>query len=475
MTATPPNEESHVDMLIRCLNHMDAEAARHTVSVKTEELIRSTGRGLILTQANLTNRDLQGFDLRRANLNRAQLYGTNLSSADLSECSLICPGMERTTLIGTNLSGSYLHALGAQNCNFREADLSAVIDATGSLFHGCSMVDVKMDGAILSGSTFYQCDLSRSSLKETNLQGSVFNECFLDEVIFFGSLVSQLTITKCHMQRSDLTGVVGKGLTLQRLTSSDELQLTHANVPGLSLDTLLGNNIHANHLSAPHANIKNCNLTNAHLLSADLRFSSWNDCNLEKIILRGAKLEGSTFNSCSMVSADMSGVLAENIKILESKLTNATMTGFAGRCATFRDCDLSDSDMSASYLYRAMLTGDPPMSMSMCRVNLQGANLVQAYVAADLSSANLRGANCVYGRLNQAVLRNADLSGVNFYQASLIKTDFTGAKAIGLKPPFFADRCPGLRDAVDGGHDGDLSQYLEDLQQLLRKVGASST
>jgi hypothetical protein len=39
--------------------------------------------------------------------------------------------------MGAKLDFAYMHAMAAQVCNFDDASLRNVIDATGSLFHGC--------------------------------------------------------------------------------------------------------------------------------------------------------------------------------------------------------------------------------------------------------------------------------------------------------------------------------------------------
>jgi hypothetical protein len=99
--------------------------------------------------------------------------------------------------------------------------------------------------------------------------------------------------------------------------------------------------------------------------------------------------------------------------------------------------------------------------MSLANATLTGSNLVQAYIAADLSHASLHHAKCAYARLNQSILEGADLGGIHLYQASLVKTVFEGAKVAGLAPPFFADRCPGLLEAVRASTGGAVRDKLE--------------
>lgn len=217
--------------LLRHLAAADEElrpALLKHVSEVTQGLIDTTGRGMDLTEADLSNLDLRRVDLRRATLNRALLHGTRLQEADLSEVSMVCPGMERTNLTGASLRSAYVHALAAQTCVFDGADLTGLRDATGTLFHGCSMRGTHLDDGHLSGSSFYQCDLSDASMRNMNLQGALISECLLDSAALDGSCVDQLSVTKSSLRDTSLRSVAGHGLALQRLTAADGLVLADA-------------------------------------------------------------------------------------------------------------------------------------------------------------------------------------------------------------------------------------------------------
>lgn len=358
------------------------------VGEQTRLALERTGRGLDLTGADLSGLDFTGCDLRSAIFNRAQLHGTKFVSANLSDATLICPGMERTDFTRANLSGAYIHALAAQVCKFDYADLSYLLDATGSLFHGCSMRNAQIRGSQLAGSMFYQCHLTNAFLDGSELQGAAINECDLSDASFAGASVSQLTITKCAMRDADFRQACGEGLTIHRSTSADGMLFGDAKLPALRLVRVNGR-------------------------------------------------------------IDASGASAENFSAVECGLRTSNFRGFGGRCATFRDCDLSESDFRAAYLYRAMITGDPPSGMSLVGSEFTGANLVQAYLAADFTGARLRNAKMAYARLNQSVFDSANLTGAGLYEASMVKTSFKGAIMRAVSAPFFADRCAGLTEALD--------------------------
>ncbi|MEM7482679.1 MAG: pentapeptide repeat-containing protein [Acidobacteriota bacterium] len=473
-------QTSEVETLRGLAEAEDREGAIAESSRWTEERIAASGRGLDLTEAALEGLDLSGFDLRRSILNRALLHSTNLSGANLREASLICPGMERANFSGADLTGAYMHALAAQVVNFEGADLTDLVDATGALFHGCNLAGVRASGAVLAGTTFYQCDLSRADFTSANLQGAAINECVLDQSKLESALVSQLTITKCRMQDVDLRHASGQGLNLQRPTSCDGLLLDHANLPRLRCDEVHGDRLSAVRFTAVGADFHGCRWSAPSFAHADLTHSKWLSCSADGADLRGAKLSGASIRDCSLTEPCLEGASGENLQVVESDLRGAKMAHFAGRCAVFRDADLEGADLRHAYLYRAMLTGDPPLAMRMKGANLDSAVLGQAYLTADLRGASLRNANGVYARLNQSDLTGADLAGFNAFQASMVKTHLTGARLHGLSAPIFIDRCPGFAEAIAQTRQEDpeaagLESFVRTLAEALKAAHRGST
>lgn len=114
------------------------------------------------------------------------------------------PGLERASFRGAKLDFAYMHAIAAQVCNFDDASLRNLIDATGSLFHGCSMRRTRFDNAVLSGVLFYQCDASHAVFDGAELQGSTINECYLPCSSFHFAKLNQVTMTKAHLTGSSL-------------------------------------------------------------------------------------------------------------------------------------------------------------------------------------------------------------------------------------------------------------------------------
>lgn len=455
--------------------HPERACALAMVEQRTAACIAKTGRGLELSDADLSGLNLSGFDLRHATLNRARLHSTDLSDANLTEASMVCPGMEKTVFRGANLEGAYVHALAAQVCDFSEANLDALVDATGSLFHGCTFTGATLRRAVLSGSTFYQCTLDKTNFQAAALQGSTFNESYLESARFEHAGLDQVTFTKCWLGSVSFRAASGEGVVIQRPTYADFCCLTGASLRRLRLEDVRATELDATEVKAAGADIANCVFERARFACSDWSQSRWLDSSMQQADFTNAKMTEAQIVRCNFVNAVLSDVQAETLHVVESGMQGANLRGFSGRASVFRDCDLSGVDLERAYLYRAMLTGDPPRSMSLRRANLHAANIVQAYIAADLEGAELSHVVGAYARLNQSFLRDANLQGAGFFGASFIKTDFRGAKVTNITGPFFADRCPGLMEAAERADDAKLADFLEVLEGVMRTQRRTST
>jgi len=472
---TTADVASDASRLRRTLNAPDRAAASADISEWTAKTLEQSGRGIDLTAADLSSVDLAGLDLRGVMLRRTTLHSTRLDNANLSDANLICPGMEKASFRGVTLHGTYLHALAAQVCDFTGADFSRVLDATGTLFHGCRFVDAVLDQSSFAGATFYQCDLRGTKWRATALQGATFNECLLDGASFNYANLEQVTMNKCRLDTVSFEGATGQGLTIQRPTAASAVRLDGAQLVGMRLVGVRGDRWSARAAHLRDVDIVDCQLLNAIFTNADLTGGRLVRCELSGIDLSEASLGGSTLAYTSAVGASLRQVFAENLMIHECSLPHATLEGIKARGLVVRDSDLSQAKMAGAYLYRAMFTGDPPRAMSLRGADLRGANLIQAHIAADLSEACLVGAHASYARLNQSALCDTDLRGISLFDASMVKTDFTGAQLSVLRPPFFVDRCNGLEEALTAAGDATALGYMEQLARTLGHGVRSST
>lgn len=461
-----------------CVKSCDGDERYRRVGELTEQAIKLTGRGLDLTQADLSRLNLSNLDLRRAILNRTSLYGTSLVGADLSGVSLVCAGLERTDFSRAKLCGAYAHAMSAQASKFVGADLSELVDATGSMFHGCDLTGATLDGSELAGTTFYQCGLTGATLRGADLRGAMFNECRVDDADLARTCVDDAVFLRCGIRGMSLERSGGRGLVVARPSSADGLRLVDADLPGLRLSQVRSRGLTATSLRAWGIDVQGGHLRDADLSGSELCRGRWDGVALERGNLSGASVADS-----SWVGVSASGLRAERVRgegwvASECSFPGAVLTGFAGRYATFRNCDLRAADLSGSYLYRASFVGDPPSSACLAEANLDGANLTQAYLAADFTRVSLRSGWAIYARVNQSDFSGADLAGTSLFRASAVKTVFTGARLGGQRGMMLADRCPGLADALLDSDDESsvrAGELIGQLGALLARDAGEST
>ena len=460
---------------IRVGVHGDRQRA---VTALTEYSIKSQGRGLDLTQADLSGLDLSGLDLRQAVLNRTSLYGTSLAGTDLRGAALVCAGLERTDFSGAKLNGAYVHAMSAQASKFVGADLSNLVDATGSMFHGCDLSGASLAGSVMAGTTFYQCGLTGTNFRNADLRGSAFNECTMESVDLSGCQLDDVGILRCNLKTADFRAASGENVSITRPTQASGLILANAHLTRLRLDSVRATEVDGRALRAPEMAIHRSHLSECDLRSADFSRSQWVGVSLEQVKLGDASVAGACWANVSTHGLDAERLRGEGWAATECAFPGADLRAFAGRYATFRNCDMRGIDLRQAYLYRAVVVGDPPPSACLVGAKLDGANLTQAYLAADFTNASVSGGWATYARVNQSIFANADLAGTSLFHASAVKTDFTGARLDGQRGLLFADRCPGLIEALSGGEsdqDARIAELVAELGQLLSRDSGKST
>jgi uncharacterized protein YjbI with pentapeptide repeats len=118
-------------------------------------------KGADLDYVELYFTNLVGACFSKATLRRARFDGADLSFADLSEANLLKATFGYTNLSGANLSGADLSGADIGFTNLSAADLRGA----------------NLSGANLSGADLRGANLSRAILVQTNLSGATLTNC----------------------------------------------------------------------------------------------------------------------------------------------------------------------------------------------------------------------------------------------------------------------------------------------------------
>ncbi|MFN6539631.1 MAG: pentapeptide repeat-containing protein [Nostoc sp. EkiNYC01] len=197
------------------------------------------------------------------------------------------------------------------------------------------------------------------------------------------------------------------------------------------------------------ANLSGANLTGAYLSDADLEFANFSHANLSHANLPQNYLNYANFSHANLIGVRLAGANLWGVNLEGANLSNANL-----EAANLGGANLSNANLSNTELIRASYTKETkfpknfnPANKTMYLIDsnadlsgadLGGANLIFANLeAADLSFANLDGAN-----LRGAHLSNADLIGANLSGADLIGANLSGAylrRAVYTKSTKFSD------------------------------------
>ena len=140
-----------------CLQGTDMQGA----DLRYANLCHADLRYADLRHAALCHADLRDANLRDADMRHADLYGVDLRSAGLRYADLRSAGLRYADLRGVNLSGA----------NLRDADLHYA-DLQGADLRDANLCGVDLRGANLYGADLQGADLRYASLYDANFDGA---------------------------------------------------------------------------------------------------------------------------------------------------------------------------------------------------------------------------------------------------------------------------------------------------------------
>jgi uncharacterized protein YjbI with pentapeptide repeats len=154
--------------------------AKRTIVRKGGHFEGAIFRGADLRKINLENAQLQGADFYQANLQSAQFYQADLAGAELYQARLQLASFDSARLPaadlrGADLQGAWLLGAELQGASLDRAALQGAA-LGGVQLQGASLRDAKLEGADFARTTIAGADLSGAGLWRTSFEGAALSE-----------------------------------------------------------------------------------------------------------------------------------------------------------------------------------------------------------------------------------------------------------------------------------------------------------
>lgn len=258
-----------------------------------------------LFAADLAGRTLKGADLSNANMEKSDLTGADLTEANLMRANL--SGIDGTGMI-------LVDALGLR-ARFKEAWMDNV-DLTGADFAQATFSEANLQG---SRGTYVR--LPQAKLRGCNAEGVVWPEVDLSE-----AKLHQATFTGADLRSADLTAASGAEADFSG-ANLDGVLATEAKFPGAKFA-----NARLGQARMQRINLSNADLSGADLSAADLSQANLSGANLTNAVLKGAvladaNLEGADLTGVDLTDADLSGLEPVDLGLSEEAIEGLAAWG----------------------------------------------------------------------------------------------------------------------------------------------------
>lgn len=357
--------------------------------------------------------------------------------------------IDELDLSDLDLSGVKFSRVRFKNCNFNKSNL------TGSCFEGAAFKEsASFVGAILTDSNFIDAvgemvDFSGAFMPRVRMMCSTFEKsnfgkALLHSADLTGSNIEGASIRNADMRDADLEKVN------MRYVDAQYVKMRSANLKGAILDG--GDFSHADltnavmdDISARETNFRKAVLEDARIQYADLR-----NAILEEINAKGADLTGADLEQAHLKLANLSNAIMDSVNAKLADFTEATLRDAHAHQANFSRAvmekidgerlDISESILTETNLRNANLSKAVMKKVEAYKADFRKATLdgvnaeFATMIACDFEEAKLRRANIQGAILNMSHMNQADCTGVEFDEKTLLLdvnfSDAIGAEAL---------------------------------------------
>ena len=254
-----------------------------------------------LTDAELDGANLRGVDLFNANLNEADLRGADLRGAKLREATLGGADLREAKLCGADLCSAYLRVADLSEANlgiedFHEAGLDDA-KMSRARFNRADLDDLQRIGVylaqpdVLGGADLTGANLTGAVLNGAKLVGAHLREANLDAARLVGAYLARADLSRAVLSGTNLSGADLTGADLH------EVDLDDANLSG--------------------AKLNRADLSGASLLRTGFERANLTGCNVYGVSVWDIRLEGAIQSNLVITPPDQSAIQVDNLEVAQ--------------------------------------------------------------------------------------------------------------------------------------------------------------
>jgi hypothetical protein len=234
----------------------------------------------------------------------------------------------------------------------------------------------------------------------------------------------------------------------------------------------------------PGADLFLANLTGADLTGADLSGANLSDASLFAANLTGANLTGADLKYASLFGANLTGANLTGADLRYANLTGATLTRvisgnitgtptltspylMAGGYIVGPDANLTGADLSGADLYGSNLSGADLRYANLSSADLRRANLI----LTDLSGANLSGAKVNQDEIGDSYINYANNFPLTIFTNVISQSDYDAVVAerdvaLAAQATVEAERDAALAAQATAEAERDAKLTLDEVKDL---------
>mgnify|MGYP003884925731 CR=1 FL=1 len=331
----------------------------------------------------LAAEDVSGFNSRRSERSRPDLFAADLAGKKLLAVDLSNANLEKADLTESDLS----------DANLMKAQASG-IDGTGAILDGAMGLRVRfkeawLDESSLADADFAQGDFAGAVLDKSKGAGVRLAQARLKNVQAKGVSWPDAELVEAKLYKADFTG---SDLSRADLTEASGAEMVLVDA---ILDSAIGT----------AAKLPEANLENARMVAARFSGANFAGARLVGACLSAADLSRANLSGADLTNADLSGALLSEACLDDAILEGATLDGADLSGVDPRSLGLSDETIAKLSAWGIPYDAEAPRDLRGCSVARAGDLVATVWLNKDSEEAkSLRWGTITGGSFSHGVV-----------------------------------------------------------------------